>query len=64
MNNNNKNATNLVFNILKIQHMYFEYVIISKNISSFFFVQLIAQCTSDPEGKISLEDFRRFVESS
>lgn len=25
---------------------------------------LIGQCTSDPEGKISLEDFRRFVESS
>lgn len=30
----------------------------------FLFEQLIGQCTSDPEGKISLEDFRRFVESS
>ncbi|XP_041360930.1 EF-hand domain-containing protein 1-like [Gigantopelta aegis] len=25
---------------------------------------LVAECTADPEGKISLEDFRRFVESS
>jgi len=25
---------------------------------------LVGQCTDNPEGKISLEDFRRFVESS
>lgn len=29
----------------------------------FFFEQFIGQCIFDFEGKISLEDFRRFVES-